>query len=453
MSVPILENEVASTVKQLSQSYNYPEMDVRLKAAARWGLVLVTLAITTFAVFILLMGLMTWPDRSLVAALTALGIAPRATIDGVHRLDFFIAILIWVVPSACAIGFAARLSQRGTLRVALSISVILFATLCFFLDRRDDSVFMKGFAVIAAVIVLIAFIVSFFKSNFSRLLAIANLVAVSLLFGPLAIAMSRRTNTAPQPKRLWSSTLQQDQWQSMNTGSGYAATRQVAFAGDRVIVVFDAGFAPSQPAKDKWPVSTYRLISLDLKTGAKLKEISIAGRWGSMPYIYPTQDGFIDVQSNPQRTLNPDLVPVSDASGTAPANRTTTRERLECGGANCDPPTYVLGKNVIQLRQKRFQVVDSTGHVLSGGNLVDWGAFAGASADGRRFAIQSSYTEGDPDFVVYEYFTIYDAANGNVLSTIHMKDLPARQSWSAFSPDARYFVAGNPNKLTMYELP
>src|SRR3982074_1796186 len=105
---------MGSTLKELSQSYNYPEMDVRLKAAARWGLVLVTLAITTFAVFILLMGLMTWPDRSLVAALTALGIAPRATIDVVHRLDFFLAILIWVVPSACAIGFAARLSQRGT---------------------------------------------------------------------------------------------------------------------------------------------------------------------------------------------------------------------------------------------------------------------------------------------------------------------------------------------------
>jgi hypothetical protein len=453
LSLSILQNEVTSTFKKLNQPYNYPEMDVRLKSAARWGLVLATLTITTFAVFILLMGLMTWPDRSLVAALTTLGIAPRATIDVLHRLDFFLGILIWIVPSACAIGFAARLSQRRTLRVALSISVILFATLCFFLDRRGDSVSMEGIAIIAAAIVLSAFIVSFFKSNFSRLLVIADLVAVSLLFVPLAIAMSRKTNTASQPKQLWSSTLQQDQWQSMNTGSQYGATRQIAIVGDRVIVVFDAGFPPSQPSKDKWPVSTYRLVSLDLRTGAKLKEITIAGGWGSMPYIYPTQEGIIDVQSNPQRTLNPDLVPVLDASGTAAANRMTNRERLECGGANCDPPTYVLGKNAIQLRQKRFQVVDGAGHVLSGGNLVDCGAFAGASADGRRFAIQSSYTEGDPDFVVYEYFMIYDASNGNVLSTIHMKDLPARQSWSAFSPDGRYFVAGNPNKLRMYELP
>jgi len=85
--------------------------------------VLASLAMTSFAVFILLMGLMTWPDRSLVAALTGFGIVPRATIDAIHRLDFFLAILIWVVPSACAIAFAARLSQRGTLRVALSLSV------------------------------------------------------------------------------------------------------------------------------------------------------------------------------------------------------------------------------------------------------------------------------------------------------------------------------------------
>jgi len=171
---------------------------------------------------------------------------------------------------------------------------------------------MEGIAVSAAVIALIAFIVSLFKSSFSRLVVIANLFAVSLLFGPLVIAMSRRTNATSEPKQLWSRTLQQDQWQSMNTGSEYAATRQVTFAGDRVIVVFDAGFAPSQPPKDEWPVSTYRLVSLDLKTGEKLKENTIAGRWGSVPYIYPRQDGLIDVQSNPQRTLNPDLVPVSD---------------------------------------------------------------------------------------------------------------------------------------------
>lgn len=428
-------------------------MDARLKLAAPWVLVLVTFSVTSLMLFILLMGFVLWPDRSLVATFSTMGIAPRATIETAHRFEFLLAIILWVVPSASAIGFAARKPQRRALSLGLSISVILFATICFFWGREDRPASMEWIAVTATIMVLSAIVFSFFKSNSFRSLTIVNSIAILLLFVPSIVALSRRTRTIQQPKELWSTTLRQEQWQSMNTSSEYSATRQVVFAGDRVIAVFDAGFEPSQPSKDKWPVSSYRLISLDLKTGAKLKEIAIAGRWGSMPYIYPTQEGFIDVQSNPPRILDQDLVLVPDASATAPANRTATRERRECGGANCDPPTYVLGKNTVQQRQKHFQVVDSAGHVLSGGNLVEWGAFAGASVDGTRFAIQSSYTEGDPDFVVYEYFTIYDAATGKALAMVHTKNLPARQSWSAFSSNGQYFAAGNPNKLTVYELP
>jgi hypothetical protein len=428
-------------------------MDPRLKEAVRWVLVLVTLSATSLILFIFLMGLMLWPDRSLVTASTAIGITPRAAIETAHRLDFLLAILLWVVPSASAIGFAVHKPQRMALSLGLSVSVILFATICFFWGRQDRSTSTEWVAIIVTIITLSAAVFSFFKSNFLRSLTIVNSIAILLLFGPSIVALSRRTRTVPQPKELWSATLQQEQWQSMNTGSEYAATRQVAFAGDRVIAVFDAGFAPFQPAKDKWPVSTYRLISMDLKTGAKLREITFDGRWGSMPYIYPTQEGLIDVQSNPPRTVNPDLVPVTDASSTTQENRLKKQNRRQCGGANCDPPTYILGQDTIQLRQNSFQVVDSTGNIVSGGNLVEWGTFAGASADGRRFAIQSSYTEGDPNFVVYEYFTVYDAATGKVLARIHTKYLPARQSWSAFSPNGRYFVAGNPNKLSMYELP
>lgn len=428
-------------------------MDARLEVAARWLLVLVILSATSLILFILLMGVMLWPDRSLVAASTAICITPRATIETAHRFDFLLATLLWIVPSASAVGFAARKPQRRALSLGLSVSVLLFATICFFSGLQDHSIVMEWVSIVVTSIVLSAVVLSFFKSNFFRSLTIFNFIGILLLFGPSIASLSHSTRTVAQPKELWSTTLQQEQWQRMNTGSEYGATRQVAFAGDRVIAVFDAGFGPSQTSKDKWPISAYRLISLDLKTGAKLKEITIAGRWGSMPYIYPTQEGFIDVQSNPPRTLNPDLVPVTDASSAALANRTTTRERLECGGANCDPRTYTLGKNTLQLRQKRFQVVDNTGHVLRGGDLVEWGTFAGASADGRRFAIQSSYTEGDPDFVVYEYFTVYDAATGKALAMVHTKDLPARQSWSAFSSNGQYFAAGNPNKLTMYELP
>jgi hypothetical protein len=428
-------------------------MDARLKVAARWLLVLVTFAATSVALFIFLMGLMLWPDRSVVATFTAIGIAPRSTIETVHRLDFLITLFFWVIPLASAIGFAARRPQRRALTLGFSIVVLLFATICFFWGRQDNSAFAEGISVVATLIVLSAALLSIFKWKSFFPLTIVNYIAILLLFSPSIAVLSRGTRKLVQPKELWSTTLQQDQWQSMNTGSEYAATRQVAFAGDRVIAVFDAGFGSTQPSKDQWPVAKYRLISLDLKTGLKLREITITGRWGSMPYIYPTPGGVIDLQSDPPLTLNPDLVTVTDAPSAAPADRVTTRQRLECGGANCDPARYILGKNTLHLKQKRFQVVDSTGHILGGGDLIEWGAFAGASADGRRFAIQSSFMEGDPDFVVYEYFTIYEATTGKPLAMIHTTNLPARQSWSALSSDGRYFVAGNPNKLSLYELP
>ena len=110
-------------------------MDARLKVATRWLLVLVTLPATSLLLFILLFGLMLWPDRPLVAAFTAFGVNPRATIETAHQFDFLVAILFWVLPSASAIGFAARKSQRRTLSVAPSISVLLFATICFFFGR------------------------------------------------------------------------------------------------------------------------------------------------------------------------------------------------------------------------------------------------------------------------------------------------------------------------------
>jgi hypothetical protein len=77
-------------------------MDARLKVAARWFLVLVTFSATSLMLFVFLMGLMLWPDRSVVATFTAIGIAPRATIEIAHHFDFLLATLFWIVPSASA---------------------------------------------------------------------------------------------------------------------------------------------------------------------------------------------------------------------------------------------------------------------------------------------------------------------------------------------------------------
>jgi hypothetical protein len=84
---------------------------------------------------------------------------------------------------------------------------------------------------------------------------------------------------------------------------------------------------------------------------------------------------------------------------------------------------------------------------------VEYGGFAGASRDGSRFAINSSGEEGDPSFLIYEHFIIYDGNTAAPIAMVPIKNLPERQSWSAFSPDGKYFVVGNPNDLNMYQVP
>lgn len=75
---------------------------------------------------------------------------------------------------------------------------------------------------------------------------------------------------------------------------------------------------------------------------------------------------------------------------------------------------------------------------------------AGVSQNGRRFALEFSDEKGDPSILLYEYFIIFDVATLQPVKTVRISDMPERQSWSAFSPDGHYSVAGNPNDLSLY---
>jgi hypothetical protein len=238
----------------------------------------------------------------------------------------------------------------------------------------------------------------------------------------------------------------------MNTGSEYAATRQVVFAGDRVLAVFDSGSAGYE---GKWPLSNYRLLSLDLRTGTKKNEIDLTGRWGTMPYIYATHDDHIKVQSSPPRVLNPDL---SSANESAPASAPGTSSKDVTGPKTlrrCEfSPGIPVNVQSWQFGCSTIKIVDRDGRVLAEQPVVDgFGGFAGASRDGSRFALESSEGEGDPSFLLYEHFTIYDGNTANALAMGPITNLPERQSWSAFSPDGKYSAVGNPNNLGLYRLP
>jgi hypothetical protein len=236
----------------------------------------------------------------------------------------------------------------------------------------------------------------------------------------------------------------------MNTGSEYAATRQVAFAGDRVLAVFDAGSAPYQGNQ---PMSNYRVVSLDLRTGAKRNELNFTGHWGAMPFIYATEDGHVDMQSNPPQTLNPDLSLVSSPIATEPTNADHPNSGKDAGG-NFDPWRWPLTKQrTLNIENNALRITDPDGKSLAQRPPVEYGGFAGASRDGSRFAIDSSDSEGDPSFLIYEHLIVYDGNTAAPLAMVPIKNLPERQSWSALSPDGKYFVVGNPNDLSMYQLP
>ncbi len=93
----------------------------------------------------------------------------------------------------------------------------------------------------------------------------------------------------------------------MNTGSEFNAIRQLVFAGDRIVVVYEAGNAPYQ---GKEPMSRYRVVSLDRATGAVKKQMELIRRWGSMPVLLATSDGHVVLASSQLQLLNPDLEPV-----------------------------------------------------------------------------------------------------------------------------------------------
>jgi len=304
----------------------------------------------------------------------------------------------------------------------------------------------------------------------------------------------------------------------MNTGSSFAATRQVAFAGDNVVAIFDAGYPTYQ---GKQPMSKYRLLSLDTGTGEIKGSRELLGRWGDMPYLFPTNDGHIILNEHGTlKSLNPDLTEAgprlaldrgnvhqistdgstlawetypgitlldshtltptgthfaesipSAVSATAaltsniywyrdyPKDRAfvglTDQHGLrllfhgECGRE----PSFVNNETVLLLGCGNMWTLNLNGKILKEAAIPGGpSSLAGISQNGRYFALQFSDEKGDPSILIYEYFIIFDVATLQPVATVRISDMPERQSWSAFSPDGHYFVAGNPDNLTLYKL-
>jgi len=122
---------------------------------------------------------------------------------------------------------------------------------------------------------------------------------------------------------------------------------------------------------------------------------------------------------------------------------------------NCGSNATFLTNNHILLDGcGAIRIIDTEGKtVIASKSIGPLGTFAGVSQNGSRFALEYSDERGDPEFLLYEQFIIYDAATAKPLITVPIHDLPERQSWSAFSPDGHYFAVGSPDKLTLYRIP
>jgi hypothetical protein len=504
--------------KQRTSIGDPDSMSIDARKFARWALVAVALILSTVAALLCTM-LSPLSDRLLLAlaATTHLSGSLSAIVKAADALAFFGIILVWIMPPALAIVFALGARWLNGWRWGFFASFLLVA--CFFWVRaRSD----RDPAVCWIVSGALALILAERLGSTRRLLrrGAANAIeatALLLLFAPVIGPLVFAQKTPPEPRMVWSVVLQKGTWQAMNTGSEFAATREVAFAGDRVAVVFDAGSAPPQ---GKQPMSHYRVLSLDKNTGAVRNQAEFIGHWGALPVLLGTSSSQLILGARTLQWLSPNLEtagrvfspdhgridmispdrstlawetspgttlmdansfkPVATLSQSAPTSVSRqavltnndswptrypgdsafiTRtdaigSTLIFHGACGGRPEFLTSDRILSVGCGWIRILDNDGRVVVARRDPEGAySFAGVSQNGARFALQASDARGDPPSLLYERFYIYDVNSAAPVASIPVSDLPERQSWTAFSPDGRFIAVGNPNRLNLYELP
>jgi hypothetical protein len=443
--------------------------------------------------------------------------APSLLLAPVDRLAFFCGILLWVLPPAIAVAFALRARSRAGLHWGLLVSLALFGWFFWYRPPADHPAASRWAIVIAGSILVIETVAWIRRIVRSTPAIVAQVGALLVLFVPSAVALLSAQRLPPEPHKLWSAVLQKGTWQAMNTGSDFAAMRQVVIADDRVIAVFDAG---SAGYRGKEPMSTYRVLSLDRGTGKLENQMAFTGRWGNMPRLFLTSDEHVILENNGDLevlnsdltatgiTFSPDHGSVDEISsdgatlawetypgttlldartmksvGTLPASAPTSISREAALNDNISMPRQFPNQQLIMITDAHASsviyhgscgtrpeflapnrvLIDGCGRIrildVSGTTVAEQanpeGAynFAGVSQNGSRFALEARDERGDPSELIYERFYIYDSKTAVALATIPVTDLPEHQSWTTFSADGHLFAVGNPNRLTLYEIP
>lgn len=484
----------------------------KARAFGWWLLVLAVLAASTITAYFAFWLSIAFDQATLPLVASAhFNFPPSDLLHVTDLISMLLVIGIWIVPTAWAVGFAMRARTAIALLWGLSISLLLTAVFLCYMTHP----FSRAFGIAAGVAAICGIVLLVIRKLPARAILLVEVASLLLLLAPSLIVLASAQRQPPSARKIWSVVLQKGTWLAMNTDD-FGATRQLTFAGDRIIAVFDAGSAGYQ---GKEPMSKYRVLSLDRDTGAIQDQIEFTGPWGAMPYVFGTsRSKVVLIAFGPAEVLNPDLSktgielnykgridqispdgsrlgwetfpgmtllstdtlqPIAKLSESSPGSisqsaalsaevrwdqsrsgETYTVEKVgekarrfmfpgDCGF----PGQFLTADRLLITGCGKIYILDTLGDIVIEKKTAETGKFAGVSQNQKRFALEFNDERGDPEVLLYEQFVIYDSATAAPVASVLMDSLPKRQSWSAFSPDGRYFAVGNPNKLTLYSIP
>jgi hypothetical protein len=298
------------------------------------------------------------------------------------------------------------------------------------------------------------------------------------------------------------------------TGSIFAATRSVVFAGDRLVLASKIGMRQVPDAKT--PAGVYQLLSLDAKTG-QIKETREITAFGSLK-LFATNDAHVIVAGRNVLRLTFDLKDAAAFDYHAEGRKFGSAENISPNGStlgNATSPGYELidaqslKTTVLTIAPAVATSVSTKGFVTdnvhwTGKYPHDLGFVTYIDATGDHLLYHGS-CGGRPQFLTddlvlepgckspliidtrgnlvtilpvtgrfsyagvsqngkrfalqltssggHEVFVIFSIETWKPIANVKPEQDGEEQSWTAFSPDGSMFAVGSPLKLTLYRLP
>lgn len=432
-------------------------------------------------------------------------------------LEIFGICAMWFIPTAIAVAFAAQLRWRTALIWGVSATLALTAIYIWTTHPAGSSTVPHLVAIAGGLVLLLGSVLALRRPRRPRLHLFANVTVCGFLLIPSLVAIATAPRDLRAPKKLWSITLQKRTWDEMNTGNEFEATRHLVFAKDRLVTVYESASAPyqgKQPMSEytlvsldlkdgsvrnnrrfigKWGFTPKLYATQDgnivTANGSLIQlnaDLTNTGRhfdltrglvdqmspdgstmaWETLPGVTLLDAVTLTVTSTHLTSSTPTSV---SRAAILTDNIQWTRdyphdrafvtlidsrgERLlfhsECGGR----PAFLTNELVFVAGCGTIRMLDLKGHLMHEANVGGNVRFAGASQNGKRFAVVVDESRGDPSVVIFEHFILFDTETGRPIAMVRTEHMPAYQSWSAFSSDGALFATGDASELNLYQVP